>query len=193
MAPFLEILTRTGRRPTYFARCQASVDALESDDYVHTLRIDEEWLGWRPAQQWFGEYAPELVGQYVYILDDDDVLKRPTFVDELKYIAAKHDPDVIWVRFDHGPYGVFPPRSLWGKAPRLGKVGISAYVLRRETFQAYADVWASGDYQCDFYLADALYNDGSLTHYWHDVIAAGVQDKQHQGASEEEILCELER
>lgn len=174
MAVFLEILTRCFRRPTLLAVNQASLDALTDDDWQQTLLVDERGRGIAWTHRFFAEYAPQLDGEYIWILDDDDQCIYPDLVHDLKAIVQAHDPDVIMLRMNHGPRGILPPDNLWRVRPRCGLVGCSAYVVRRSVWQAHASAWWSGRYTSDYDFINAVWKGGASFH-WHDVIASAVQ------------------
>ncbi|MBP8291221.1 MAG: hypothetical protein KAX65_00520, partial [Caldilineaceae bacterium] len=136
--PLIEVLTRTNRRPTLLALNRASLAEQTSGDWVQTLLQDGEsrGIGWSYANM--AAYAPKLVGRYIWILDDDDVCVHPTLFAEVADLVAEHDPDVIMVQMDHGgALGVLPDKS-WRRPPMLGNIGVSAYIVRREIWQAHA-------------------------------------------------------
>lgn len=172
---FLEVLTRCYKRPTLLARNQASLRAQTCDDWTQTLLIDDVGRGINWSHENLTRCAPALNGQYIWLLDDDDECIRPTLVAELKAIVATHNPDVIMLRMDHGPRGILPEPGYWGNAPEHGHIGVSAYVVRREVWQAHAEAWSPGVYHSDFNFIAAVVSDNSVAVYWHEVIASRVQ------------------
>lgn len=174
MRPFLEILTRCYRRPAMLAANMASVERL-GVDVEHTLMPDlvGRGIGW--ASEQLATRAGGLRGEYIWILDDDDKCIRATLVEELQAIVAERDPDVIMLRMDHGPLGVLPDDDVWGKQPVCGRIGVSAYVVRREVFQKHAGAWRPGHYASDFDFINAIFGDPAASICWHDVVASQVQ------------------
>jgi hypothetical protein len=73
---FLEVLTRCYRRPGLLAANQASLRAQTCADWTQTLLVDEEGRGIAWSYVNMAGYAPHLVGEYVWILDDDDLCVR---------------------------------------------------------------------------------------------------------------------
>jgi hypothetical protein len=182
MAPFLEVLTRTfGGRPHMLAANRASLDAQTDGDWVQTLLIDENRRGIEWATENLGLHAPQLVGDMIFVLDDDDYLTLPTFVAGLKEIAVLNAPDVIFVRMDHG-YGRILPSKRWGKSPQVSEIGVSAYVVRREVWQAHAGAWTPGTYTSDFTFINSIWQSRPVT-YWWDVVASRCH-RQSVGAAE---------
>lgn len=172
--PFLEIITRVFRRPAMLERNQASLEAQTDPDWRQTLLIDEQGRGINRSHENLGRYALKLVGRYIWILDDDDLCIRPTLVAELKLIVTAHRPEVIMLKMDHGPRGVLPGPADWGREVKLGGVGVSAYVVRRDLWQFHAGAWSPGVYYSDYnFIAAVLAAKPRV--YWHDVIASRVQ------------------
>jgi len=182
--PFLEILTRSfGGRPHMFAAQQVSLAAQTDRDFVHTVLMDSERCGLVWATENMGAYAPRLIGDWVWILDDDDLCTLPGFVAGLKQIATLNAPDVMFVRMDHGA-GRILPSARWGKSPRVAEIGVSAFVVRRDVWQAHAGAWTPGKYTSDFEFIDSIWQARPII-YWWDVVASRVQ-QQSMGKAEGE-------
>jgi glycosyltransferase involved in cell wall biosynthesis len=172
--PFLEILTRCYKRPTLLQRNLDSIAAQTCDDFTHTLIIDNVGVGVGGAWAKLRDYAPRLVGDYIWILDDDDECIRPSLVEDLKAIAAQHDPDVIMLKMDHGQWGIKPSHS-WKQWPELGDIGCSAYVVKRAIWQHHApEAWYATRYQSDYDFIKSIFS-RPYTICWYDVVASRVQ------------------
>lgn len=180
--PFLEVLTRCHKRPKMLAVNRASLAAQTCDDWTQTLLVDDIGIGIGAATERMAAYAPRLVGNYVWMLDDDDTCIMPDFVEGLRFIVADSDPDVIFVRMDHGSGRILPDRQ-WGHAPQCGEIGISAFVVRREVWQAHAGAMIPGKYTSDFEFISSIYQSFPLIVYWWDVVASKVQ-RQSLGDAE---------
>lgn len=179
--PFLEVLTRCYKRPGMLAANQASLQQQTDGDWIQTLLIDDVGRGIAWSHENLAAYAPQLVGDYIWVLDDDDLCIEPEFVAGLKFIVADQDPDVIFVRMDHG-YGRILPSARWGKSPQVGEIGVSAFVIRRAVWQAHASAMVPGQYTSDFEFINSIWQ-AQPTIYWWDVIASKVQ-RQSLGAAE---------
>ncbi len=186
MAPFLEIITRTCHRPRLLARNQASLATQSDPDFLQALIIDDVGRGVNWANANLAEQAGKLWGEYIWILDDDDLCTRQSLVRELKAISRQHQPDVIMMRMDHGERGILPDDSVWGKPPQHGRIGVSAYVVRREIWQQHASAWRSGVYHSDFDFIAAIFA-AKPSVYWHNVIASQVQ-QIGRGQSEKGLM-----
>lgn len=174
MAPFLEVLTRTfGQRPHLLAINQESLRRQTDPDWIQTILMDDQARGIGWASENMAAYAPNLVGEYIFCLDDDDTCILPTLVEELKFIVADSDPDVIMIRMDHGGGRILPGDDTWLCAPVLGQIGCSAFVVRREVWQRHAMAMEHGHYSSDYDLIAAIWKSQPSV-YWHDVVASRV-------------------
>lgn len=173
-APFLEILTRCYKRPRMLAVNQASLRAQTDPDWIQTLIVDDVGRGMAWAQENLAMCGPRLAGNYIWILDDDDECILPSLVADLKWIAEARRPDVIMLKMDHAERGVLPDDPYWGDTIEAGHVGCSAYVIKRDVWQAYAWAWVPGAYDSDFNFIAAIWADQPRV-YWHNVIASRVQ------------------
>ena len=113
---FLEVVTRCYKRPKMLKHNIDSLLAQTCDDWQQTLIIDEEGRGVGASYLEMARYADELEGDYIWILDDDDMCIRKTLVDELRRIVIDHDPDVIMLRMNHLERGILPS-SNWKEYP----------------------------------------------------------------------------
>lgn len=180
--PFLEVLTRTYKRPTMLTVNQASLAAQSDPDYIQTLLVDEVGRGIAWSYENIAAYAPHLVGDYIWVLDDDDMCVYPNLITELKEAIALCDPDVIFVRMDHGAEMGILPGKHWGAQPQEGQIGVSAYIVRRAVWQMHAQRWGAR-YAGDFDFIDAVYHSGVCA-YWLDVIASSTQRGRNLGKPE---------
>jgi len=178
--PFLEVLTRTYKRPRMLAANMASLEAQTDDDHIQTLLNDDEGRGIAWSYRNLASYAPFLTGDYVWILDDDDMAVSQTLVSDLKGIVEAHNPDVIMLKMDHGRLGILP-KSCWQKQPEIGGIGCSAFVVKREIWQRHSKFFGShyaGDYD---FIASIFARDYEI--YWFDCVASRVQQISY-GAAE---------
>lgn len=184
---FLEVLTRCANRPVMLAANYGSLCQQTVDDWDQTYLVDplppprnaddaQYKQGILASHERLADYAVELEGEYVWVLDDDDMVTRETLVDELKQIARKASPDVIMLRMDCGPRGVQPDDGQWGRLPLVeGHVACSSYVVQRSLWQEHADAWRSGRYAADYDFISSVLSEPDVTVVWHDVIASRVQ------------------
>lgn len=144
----LEVLTRhLSTRPNSLARCIASLQRQTCDRWLQTLLIDDVGRGVEWANRNLAHYAPNLQGDYIWILDDDDICTAPDLVAQLQFLCAD-SPDVIMAKGYYAGYGVLPDLG-WGIRPLLNHVGSSNFIVRRDIWQQCADAWPdrlAGDY-----------------------------------------------
>jgi hypothetical protein len=177
----LEVIVRTfGQRPSMLARNLASLEAQTVADWQRTLVVDDAARGcaWANANL----ATVEATGDYVWVLDDDDVCCRSHLVAELQTIAHMERPDVIMVRAFHERFGLLPNDANWQQRPVRGNVGYSCYIVRRDVWNAYRDAMTER-YDADFWWIDHLWQQ-RLGWYWHDVTAAWYP-QQSIGEAEE--------
>jgi glycosyltransferase involved in cell wall biosynthesis len=174
--PFLEIVTRCYRRPKLLANNVDSITHQTDDDRVHTLLVDNDGIGVAAANAQLATFEPQ--GDYVWLLDDDDLCIYPDLVRDLKEFAGT--PAIV-VRMDHGDLGVLPPKELWEQPPVEGQIGCSALVTRADVWRAERAAWASGRYAADFDFASAVLN--RWPSVWLDIVASAVQ-RRSVGAPE---------
>ena len=180
---FLDVITRTfGARPIMLQRNLDSLTSQTDMDWTRRLVIDDAAHGVAWA---VGNLATvEAQGEYVWVLDDDDVCARATLVAELKTIAyMERWPDVIMVRARHEKFGLLPDNGNWEQRPVLGNVGTSCYIVRGDVWNAHRQAWQAR-YDGDFWWIDHLWQQPGLRWYWHDVTAAWYP-QQSIGAPEE--------
>ena len=169
--PLLEVLTRCYRRPAMLAANQASLQRQTDSDWIQTLLIDDEGRGIGWSYRNMAAYAPKLTGDYIWILDDDDVCMLDTLVEDVRKMARKK-PDVIFVRMNHGPRGVLPGRN-WRNAPMQGDIGVSAYIVKRQIWQLHSNAFGN-HYAGDFDFISQVYA-RTQSHMWYDAVASEVQ------------------
>lgn len=184
--PFLEVLTRVYKRPQMLVVNMESLRAQTDGDWVQTYLVDNVGRGINWSHENMAAHAPGLVGEWIWILDDDDMCACPTLVADLKAIVAEQEPDVIMVKMDHGDgKSVLPDAESWGEGPVYGHIGVSAYIVRRSLWQAHAGTLVPGWYGSDYSLINSIFGNNPAMAmapwikqpriYWHDCIASRVQ------------------
>lgn len=172
--PFFEVLTRCYRRPAMLAQNQASLAAQSSQDWLQTLLVDEIGIGVGAANARLADV--EVVGAYVWILDDDDLCTDSELFAAVRNVidSTTEPPAAVVVRMDHGSLGVLPPLKGWGRLPAQGQIGASALIVRRDIWYQYRDHWRSGRYESDYdFMAAVLRNESHIV--WLDLVASAVQ------------------
>ena len=168
--PFLTIITRCCKRPAGLARAIESVQTQTDKDFEQVFIVDEVGKGLTWANRQFHEQRMRAEGEYVFVLDDDDVLATPDFVTRLKECAAQWDmPDVILLRHQQlaPTKALLPPPHVWslnwetGERPTRWAGSVYCFAIRRELWLANAwrfsygqgEAWHTGG---DWRLATAL-------------------------------------
>ena len=177
----LEIVTRhIPTRPTMLRRNQDSVLAL-GDQVKHTLLVDDvgRGVGWANAQ--LAGFEP--VGDYVWLLDDDDEAVDTTLTRWLAEAAREQAPDLVILRMDHGPTaGILPDAFAWKKRPVMGQFGCSSFITSAGHWRRCRSAWHNN------YAADADFVrhafDMTTAVVWHDVLASRCQRGANHGGPE---------
>ncbi len=170
--PFLTIVTRTYRRPERLAACIDSVRSQSDQDIEHVVLLDDVGLGIQGSMTRMAEMHALYHGQYIYCLDDDNILQDREFVADLKRIVAEHSPDVIMVRADHPQFAMLPLR--WQERPVRDGIDLANYVIRADLWRKYAHLLGSEEYAGDYAMIAAIY-DAGCTVYWHDKVVAVIK------------------
>ena len=167
---FIEVVTRCYKRPEMLKINTASLDRQTFKDWEQTLLIDEVGQGMTWANAQLASFEPE--GEYVWILDDDDVAVRSTLFGEVAEIIKREDADMVMVKMDHAQRGILP--NPWGAEPIVGRIGSSAAFIRREIWNQCKDAWLIPAYTADgefmrrcFWASDCV--------WWHNVVGSKVQ------------------
>lgn len=171
---WLEVLTRTYRRPAGLERNRASLHAQSDPDYVQTLLVDDQGIGVEAANALLADVEP--VGAYVWVLDDDDFCTDAQLVERLKSIAdsMREAPAVFVVRMDHGSLGILPDVGRWwGIVPPEGGIGSAALIVRADVWRQYRAWWRTGRYAADYdYIAAVLRGETHVV--WLDWVVSAI-------------------
>lgn len=181
MGEYLQIVTRTfvGRRPDLLLRCHRSLWALKSGEWRHDIIVGMKPVGVARANVRLRDV--DATGEWVWVLDDDDVCCRPTLIQDIKMLCDKSDrvllgergPDVIvvkcrWVQHDT----VLPNDTIWGTIPKEGQIGAPCVITRGVVWNEMRDNWGER-YAGDFDYINALFS-ASLNIVWLDIVAAEI-------------------
>jgi hypothetical protein len=173
-SPCFEVLTRCFQRPLMLMKNQASLLQQSDEDWSQTLIFDEIGIGVPAANARLADIKVD--GAYIWVLDDDDICINPKLFATLKavIISMRTPPAALIVRMDHGPLGVLPPETSWGRLPQQGQIGSSAIFTRRDIWYEYRDHWRAGRYEADYdFIAAVLRHESHVV--WLNLVAAAVQ------------------
>jgi hypothetical protein len=172
MRPFLTVVTRTYNRPRLLADCKAGVEAQTDTDIEHVILSDDIGRGIYGSYRWMADEADRYHGQYIYCLDDDNVIIDTGLVADLRRIAAECDPDVIMVKADHPTYGRLP--RPWDGRPVQCRVDLCNFVVKAGVWKANAHHLLDVRRAEDFGFIDALWK-ARYSFYWHDATVVRLQ------------------
>ncbi len=168
--PFLEVVTRCYKRPTMLAANIASLMAQTDPDWRQTFLVDHVGIGVAAANARLADVEP--VGDYVWVLDDDDLCIEPRLVAILKQVMGQ---DCYVVQMDHGELGILPPTDHYGKPPVESLIGSSALICRADVWRAEREAWRSGRYASDFDFANSVFAHWQPT--WLNLVASRIQQR----------------
>jgi len=174
--PFLSIVTRCYKRPKALRLNVVSVAKQTDRDWEQVFITDDEGRGLLWANKSLYLNRHRVKGDYVLILDDDNILYHNKVVEHLKAVVAAHDPDILIVKL-HQIKRLLPTDEVWGKQPVFGHIDTGCFVVRH-------DVWVDniilfgqpygGD--CAFIgglFAQIEYNGWKVC--WHDEVMTAIQ------------------
>lgn len=171
---FLTIITRSFRRPKSLVRCVDSVAHQTDQDVEQIIVHDPIGRGVEASYTNLKSITPDSL--YVMLLDDDDYLIEPLFIERLKVVAVREDcPDVIFVGMDVS--GTIMP--VWEEGLRRGYIACSCFVVRRNVWLEHIkDIKA--DYSADFYFIESIMNcEHKHTSARLDMVASRVGKVSH--------------
>ncbi len=172
----LEVLTRCNRRPQMLMANIRSLTAQSDPDWEQTFIVDTAERGIGASYEALA--TQPVRGEYIWILDDDDLCIHPDLVRDLRKLATGR-PGVVMVKMDHGTgLGVLPDAAHWGKAPVQGHIGCSAFIVRRDVWERHLGAFTPGHYASDFAFIHSVWEEEPVI-VWHDVVASRVQQISH--------------
>ena len=187
---FLTILTRVHpARPNCLARNIESVKSQTDDDVQHLLlRPKVEPHDVIKVGPLIHEAAPLIEGRYVMQLPDDDILRTPDFVADLKVATEEESADMIIFRMMLG-FGICPPDLYWVKSESvLGYIAGQNGILKREIYDKSSHEWLRPDYAADFYYLQTAFGLSKKVVWWDYV---GIESQciigNSQGKSEDAL------
>jgi len=170
------------QRPNMLKKCVESVQAQTSEDYIHILIRDDKTgrgYGKLAANRSFSKIK-DIPAKYVMVLDDDDMLVNPEFVEdfatmiETKKILFSRIPEIVFFKGIIHKLGIMPRPAYWKKPPVYGQIGSFCFATRTEVWLKYVHAFGlrklGGDYS---YISTAYRN--TKDHVWWDEIIARTQ------------------
>jgi hypothetical protein len=177
--PFLTVVTRTMQdRGDFLAINKASVRLQSDHDIQHLIITDPLPQGsgmiWAQAAPMM--YVNDVYGQYIMLLDDDDMLLNTDAVRIFKSACSEnYSPGVIMFRTWHHDLGILPDNHVWGKQPLLGHIGNNDFIIRAYTWKAYIHNLANG-YNGDYEFIKSVFDSGASV-VWLDILIAACMQR----------------
>jgi hypothetical protein len=187
--PFLSILTPTHARPRMLEICKASVKKqIAADRIQHMIMMDEEGVGIAGMYKMVPNCAPYLIGDYIQVLCDDDIITDPDMTTDLMRIVEESHPLCIMVKWHYGPM-ILPNPNSWGIMPVLGEIGISNWIVQGDIWRSMSDChgWR---YEGDYDFIHAIWPMVSSRTYWYDKFVLGTQVGRGFGKTEVDLYGE---
>jgi hypothetical protein len=174
-SPFLTLITPTFRRPKQLASCLQSVGDQTAADQVQHIVIPDH-VGHGVPDGLFGRlptYVPSVIGHYVNMLCDDDVLASETVVSGIQDFAARMKyPPVIVAYVRKGPLTL--PLCNPTAAPICGQVDLTSYIVRTDVWKAHVKDYGRR-YEGDFDHTMTLFKAGYEFAFCPTLWAIGAQ------------------
>jgi glycosyltransferase involved in cell wall biosynthesis len=170
--------------------CIASIRAQTCRDYIHIIHRDD-----KTAEGYGGLLANQSLAKikfidahYVMVLDDDDMLIEPRFVETFKAEIVREMPEIVFFKGETAGFGTLPGPECWGRAPIYTGIASFCFAVRTDVWHKYVREFGKQRFGGDFRFIAACYR-GTTTHAWLDLVVAGMQGaKAGRGQSEEALL-----
>jgi len=178
--PFLTVVTRCFKRPLLLRENVKSLKSQTDPDYEQIFIIDRKGKGLAAADRVLDEYKDLNTGQYILVLDDDDMVLESEFIATVKEVAKDKDPDVIiWRgRFGKGYQTDLPPKDTnWGKTIVKAKIGSFNYAIKNELYKKHIHVCKTGVAGDFDFLKKVLNQCPPQKVVWLDTTFVGIQVK----------------
>ncbi|MHA1395741.1 MAG: hypothetical protein ACTSRZ_19750 [Promethearchaeota archaeon] len=170
-------------------KCIESVKKQTSDDYIHILHKDDKTLkgyGVASANRSLAKIK-NIDAKYVMILDDDDMLIDPKFVEIFRKKVNERKPEIVFFKGIINGVGIFPRPEIWKAAPKFAMIASFCLAVRH-------DIWMDNIHEFgkpvlgrrlggDFSFISSCYKK-TKKHYWLDRIVAKTQKKPGHGRGE---------
>lgn len=183
MDPFFTVYTPTYKRPNLLRQCVDSVRA-QTAPVQHLIAHDHIGLGIQGMFRAIQRFTDRMVGEYVYVLQDDDLLADMHVLAQVQAFAdANNHPPVIIVR-NQKRGQIYPTEHAWQSAPVLGHIDLGSYIVRRDVFTQHVLDFGPR-YSGDFDFIEAVWRAG-WPFAWCDVLVARAQ-AWGQGKPEKEL------
>lgn len=181
------------KRPKMLKVCIDSVKAQTNDDYVHILHRDdktESGYGRVLADQSLAKVS-SINARYVMVLDDDDMLIDPNFVEAFKEIVDKNNLEIIFFKGKILGRGTYPKEQFWNKMPCRRHIGSFCFAVRLDIWKRHIHEFGikqNGDWK----FISVCY-ENTKNHFWLDCIVAKTQRRSGDGLGEHKLIGETKQ
>jgi hypothetical protein len=165
---FLSIVCRRHpKRPTYYKQHIQSLLSQSCKRFHHIALCDLKGKGVPFANKMLYTEMKRITGNYVFILDDDNILNNNSFVADIKEIVEEHAPDVIMIKGIRNNK-VYPTDTVWKNKPQFAHIDMANFIVTKEVYQRHAQKFCinrGADYN---FIADVFKQKYKI--FWQDKI-----------------------
>lgn len=172
VAPYLTIYTPTYKRPRLLADCMASVAMQTVPPLEHIIVADYIGIGIARMYQEIEYRANSFNGDYVYILQDDDMLKDQLVIEDFYNEVYMEQPPVVIARNYKGKR-LLPDKGYWEQEPKQNHIDLSGFIIRNDVFYDNRNNFGRR-YEGDFDFIHSLWGKYPF-HWWDRAIAFSQQ------------------
>lgn len=186
--PFLSIVTRNHPdRQSLLERCVESVNNLRDKDFQHIVIKDTLGSGIPHANSLFYANKHYVTGEYVFVLDDDDILITNDLVDDMKLVAREQGyPDIIFIMMDLYS-NLIPTPHVWSKDKMIpGHIGSSCVVVRNYLWQRNIANFKTTETPGDFNFIKSIFSNSHSVYWYGKTYSRSFY--LNRGASERDIV-----
>jgi hypothetical protein len=144
---------------------QASLAMQSDQDYEQIMLVDNQERGIAYANRLMADSVDRIKGEYVLILDDDDLMINAEGIATLR-LATKNKP--VMVIFRGWINGLIPSDDFWLQPPRMGQIGVFCYILRADIFREHSQEVGRPEYHNDYLLVKSVYERHEHDVAWKD-------------------------
>ena len=159
----LSIVTRhmPTKRKDSFKRMMATISPMQ-DKIQHIVIEDKVCSGWRQSAQLVVDRRKEIIGYYVWLLDDDDECTASHLPLILERVRNLYDVDIIIVKAWMQRHGIVPVPEYWDSHDIFKfvacTIGMPCFILKNELFQRHVLDMPTADRWVDWQLFSSVQN-----------------------------------
>ena len=136
--PFLSIVTRSYKRPNYLKKCLQSVFEQHDPDFQHIVLFDDVGVGSAKSNQALSESLLYVTGEYVLIVDDDDIIEDRDFIRFMKMRVISNQKVLGVIMQARVPGHIIPTdNQINSHILRESFVSSSCFCLRQDIFNRF--------------------------------------------------------